>query len=273
MLNRLARSGLRRLGVEVVARHPRNYPRLRRPLLIAEEAISLVVDVGANAGQWAEEVRSGGYRGRIVSFEPASAAFALLERASAHDPLWECRRAAVGRESGTATLFLTANSVSSSLLEQTGRQVQADAGSAVVGREEVEVLRLDDLPDLAAADDRVLLKADVEGGELDVLEGGRGLLDRVRLLELELSAVPLRAGQPLLGEVVHWCERAGFALTGIEVSFRDRATGDVLSANGFFRRAGDPYGPASGSGSSSANGSSVPSGAAESTSSEKNRVM
>jgi hypothetical protein len=58
----------------------------------------------------------------------------------------------------------------------------------------------------------------------------------VRLLELELSAVPLHTGQPLLGEVVHWCEQAGFRLTGIEVSFRDRSTGDLLAANGFFRR-------------------------------------
>jgi hypothetical protein len=101
----------------------------------------------------------------------------------------------------------------------------------------VELRRLDGLTDLAiAADERILLKADVEGAELEVLEGSRGLLDRVRLLELEVSAVPLRDGQPLLGEVVYWCERAGFVLTGFEVSFRDRRSGDLLSGNGFFRR-------------------------------------
>ena len=71
---------------------------------------------------------------------------------------------------------------------------------------------------------------------MHVLDGALGLLDRTHLLELELSAVPLRAGQPLLGEVVHWCESEGFVLTGLEVSYRDRATGDLLSANGFFRR-------------------------------------
>jgi hypothetical protein len=84
--------------------------------------------------------------------------------------------------------------------------------------------------------ERILLKADVEGGELAVLEGAAAILEQTRLLELELSAVPLHEGQPLLGEVVHWCERSGFVLTGIEVSFRERRTGDLLSANGFFRR-------------------------------------
>jgi hypothetical protein len=98
------------------------------------------------------------------------------------------------------------------------------------------VRRLDGLPGLAGPNERILLKADVEGGELAVLEGATGLLGRVRLLELEVSAVPLHEGQPLLGEVVHWCERAGFVLTGFEVSFRDRATGDLLAGNAFFRR-------------------------------------
>jgi len=114
--------------------------------------------------------------------------------------------------------------------------VSADKGSAKVGSETVVVVRLDGVPDLVRPADRILLKADVEGGELSVLEGAGAVLAQTYLLELELSAVPLRDGQPLLGEVVHWCERESFALTGVEVSFRDRATGDLLSANGFFRR-------------------------------------
>jgi FkbM family methyltransferase len=236
MLKRAVRAALRRAGVEVVARQPRNYPRLRRPFLIEEEEITLVLDVGANNGQWASELRAGGYRGRIVSFEPGREAFEQLRLAAADDGQWEARQLAIGDHAGTATLHLTSNSVSSSLLALSERQVAADKGSAVVGAETVDLLRLDGVPDLVRPDDRILLKADVEGGELGVLEGAGGLLAQSRLLELELSAVPLREGQPLLGEIVHWCERAGFALTGIEVSFRDRATGDLLSANGFFRR-------------------------------------
>ena len=113
MLKDLARSLFRRAGVEVIARQPRNFPRLRRPLLLREEGITLVLDVGANSGQWAMELRRGGYQGRIVSFEPGSDAFAALERAAEGDRLWECRQLALGSHSGTATLNLAANSVSS----------------------------------------------------------------------------------------------------------------------------------------------------------------
>jgi FkbM family methyltransferase len=237
MLKRAVRGALRRAGVEVVARQPRNYPRLRRPLLIDEEKVTLVLDIGANLGQWASEIRSSGYSGRIVSFEPGHEAYEQLERAAAEDPLWETRRIAIGAGTGPATLHVTLNSVSSSLYALSERQVAADPRSSVASEETVDVMRLDDIPDLLRPADRVLLKADVEGRELAVLGGARAVLAQTRLLELELSAVPLREGQPLLGEVVHWCEREGFALTGIEVSFRERKTGDLLSANGFFRRA------------------------------------
>ena len=234
---RAARQMLRLAGVEVVARKPRNFPRLRRPLLVDEERITVALDVGANRGQWAAELRRAGYRGRIVSFEPGAEAFAALERAAASDPLWDCRRTAVGAGSGTTTLHVSRNSVSSSLLPHSDLQVAIAPESAEVDTETVTLARLDDVEGLAASGDRILLKADVEGAELDVLRGATRLLEWTRLLELELSAVPLHEGQPLLGEVVHWCERAGFALTGLEVSFRDRRTGDLLSANGFFRRA------------------------------------
>jgi FkbM family methyltransferase len=231
----VVRELLRRAGIEVIARQPRNFPRLRRPLLLGEEAITLVLDVGANAGQWGRELRRAGYGGRLVSFEPGTAAFDRLAAAAAGDTAWDCHRLALGRANGSATLHVTANSVSSSILPIGERQGRVDERAAPVADETVEVRRLESL-DLAAPSDRIYLKVDAEGAELEVLEGAGTLLDQVRLLELELSAYPLRTGQPLLGEVTAWCERAGFLLVGFEVSFRDHATGDLLSGNGFFRR-------------------------------------
>ena len=47
-------------------------------VLRATEA-NLVLDVGANVGQFAEALRGSGYRGRIASFEPVAAPFARLQ--------------------------------------------------------------------------------------------------------------------------------------------------------------------------------------------------
>jgi hypothetical protein len=51
--------------------------------------IDLVLDVGANMGQFASEIRHCGYAGRIVSFEPLSQAHGQLLQSSAGDSLWE----------------------------------------------------------------------------------------------------------------------------------------------------------------------------------------
>ena len=75
-----------RLGVDVVGTTHWNHSALRRLKLIRDHGIDLVFDVGANAGQYAKELRDLGYAGRIVSFEPLSAAFEKLRAAAGRDP-------------------------------------------------------------------------------------------------------------------------------------------------------------------------------------------
>ena len=53
--------------------------------LLRRLAINLVIDVGANQGQFALGLRALGYRGRIVSFEPQTAQYAHLRTLTARD--------------------------------------------------------------------------------------------------------------------------------------------------------------------------------------------
>jgi FkbM family methyltransferase len=229
-----ARSLLRRLGVEVIRYAPRNFLELRRPLLLDEERIDVVLDVGAGDGGWAQGLREHGYAGRIVSFEPLPQSFDALD--GRHDERWDAYRLALGAEAGPRELRVSANRVSSSLLPMAERHLRAAPESAVTGSIEVDVARLDDL-DVLRHGERAYLKIDVQGAELDVLRGAAATLAAVRLLEAELSTVTLYERQALLGEVVQHVQEEGFELIGLERAFRDRATGDVLQVNGLFRRA------------------------------------
>ena len=76
----------------------------------------------------------------------------------------------------------------------------------------------------------------MQGAELAVLRGAQDSLRSVRVVEAELSTVELYRGQALVEEVIAFLRLAGFDLIGIETSFRDRLSGDLLQANGFFRR-------------------------------------
>jgi FkbM family methyltransferase len=182
-----------RLGRLLTRSAPPKDERLR---LLHERRIDAVLDVGANEGLYAARLRAGGYRGRIVSFEPLSAAFAKLERASADDPDWQCIQTAVGARRGTAVLNVAGNWASSSLLPMDERLPQIEPRTAYVGTQECTVETLDDLgPRALRSADRAFLKLDVQGYELEALLGAEQTLRQVEAVEVELS-LSRRAGSP-----------------------------------------------------------------------------
>ena len=85
MLRRIARS----FGYDLLPRKKAKIPSTRLVALLDHHRINTVFDVGANVGQYGKRLRSSGYKGRIISFEPLTAAHAELSRAAAGDPFWE----------------------------------------------------------------------------------------------------------------------------------------------------------------------------------------
>lgn len=55
--------------------------------LISENDIEFVIDIGANVGQFALDLRKAGYLGEILFFEPVSNTFVILRRKVVIDEL------------------------------------------------------------------------------------------------------------------------------------------------------------------------------------------
>jgi FkbM family methyltransferase len=196
----------------------------------------LLVDVGANVGQYADLSRALGFRARIVSFEPLSDAFAILDRRSATTPTWEARNVALGAERGTSVLQVSANSVSSSLLPIRDEHVRAAPKSRLARTEEVAISTLDDqLRDVSG--DSVWLKLDVQGFELSVVKGGPETLDRVEVVQSELSLANLYDGQTDYLEFCQYLRDRGFRMCGVLPGFQDPASAELLQMDGLFIRA------------------------------------
>jgi FkbM family methyltransferase len=216
------------MGLDVVRWPPHSSPRLQ---LIEETGVELVVDVGANAGQWAQELRAEGFPGRIVSIEPLPEAFQTLQAKAAEDPRWEVVNVAVGRDEGTTTMNVASNSMSSSILPLAKRHREAAVDVDITGQIKVSQTRLDSLdlkPDY--------LKIDVQGAELEVLAGALNTLRFAEVVEAELSVVPLYENQPLFQDVVSHLRTLGFVLWDLSPVFRDSNTGELLQFDGLFRR-------------------------------------
>lgn len=185
--------------------------------LISEQGVTSAVDVGAHQGAYASTLRSaGGFRGDLHSFEPSSANFAALSAAASSDPRWHVYRLAVGAERGTASLNIYKNAFFNSLLSSNSYAGQRFAESAVPdGTETVDVKPLDDLLEsLVAADSkqRLLLKTDTQGFDLNVLIGAENLLKHVAVVQVELSIRQIYTGQPNASRVVTHLADRGFEL-------------------------------------------------------------
>ena len=236
-LVRLVRAQLHRMGLDVIRYDAEHSAELQRRQLFEERGIDLVLDVGANQGQYAGAMRRNGYHGRIVSFEPLASAYRELERRASAVPGWETRHFALGDTAGTALLHVAGNSLSSSLLAMAPRHVESAPESAYVAEEEIDVRMLDDMAtELIGPRDRVWLKIDTQGYEIPVLRGAERTLDRVEVVEAELSLVELYEGQALFGEAVTYLIARGFGLWFMEPVFRDPASGELLQVDGIFAR-------------------------------------
>src|SRR5262249_22632668 len=152
-----------RMGFEISRHRP-----LAARVVARLEGVAVAVDVGANRGQYATELRQHGYRGEIVSFEPLAEAFAQLAAAPAGDVHWTCHRIALGASDAEGRINVASNLASSSLLEMGAAHRAGAPEVSVTGVETVRIARLDDV----FADDRsCLLKLDVQGYEGRVLDG------------------------------------------------------------------------------------------------------
>lgn len=239
---RRARNLLRRNGIEVSRYFPeldweRNFMRQ-----LQAHGVTVVLDVGANLGQYATGLRTAGFTGRIVSFEPLSGPFAVLERSASSDPLWECRRCALGDADGTISINVAGNEgASSSALPMLKRHQDAFPPANYVGTEEVPIHRLDSVAsEVLRPGEVAFLKIDVQGFEKQVIEGALATIkDRCEGMQLELSFQPLYEGGMLIREALDVVDSLGFTLSGLQPGFTDPRNGRMLQADGIFFRGSD----------------------------------
>lgn len=234
----ILKNGFRAVGVEV--HRYSSAPSATEQIVLAMNrfGIDLVLDVGANQGQFASEIRNGGYSGHILSFEPLSKAHAALRRASEDDSKWDVApRCAVGDHDGEAEINIAGNDVSSSLLPMLDSHLRAAPDTAYVGKEAVPLRTLDSMAaEHVTKFNNTLLKIDTQGFEWAVLDGAECVRKNMRGVMLELSLVPLYEGQRLWREVMNRLEKEGFVLWAVQPEFVDTNDGRTLQMNGILFR-------------------------------------
>ena len=105
---------LRKNGI-IIKRYP-EIDIARRMKLVRRKKIDTLLDIGANSGQYATQMREHGYKGNIVSFEPLKDTFEELKATSIKDNNWLVNNYALWDENVTSLINVSGNSNCSNLL-------------------------------------------------------------------------------------------------------------------------------------------------------------
>ncbi|MEN9662546.1 MAG: hypothetical protein RL324_1495 [Verrucomicrobiota bacterium] len=201
--------------------------------------IDLVLDVGANRGQFARLVRRLGFQGRIVSFEPQSSLQGQLKAEASRDPDWMILPCALGATAGILGLQVFRNDTFSSLHPMNALGRQRFAGLVAEEKTEtVEIRTLDNVwPGIAGGRPRrVLLKTDTQGHDLAVLQGATEVLGCTHAVLTEAAVQPIYQDAPLYPELAGWLAARGFAPSGLYPISHRREDLALIELDAFFTR-------------------------------------
>jgi FkbM family methyltransferase len=171
-----------------------------------------IVDVGANPvdgpAPYSALLATG--RADVVGFEPWAKALDKLNQRKGPNETYLPQAVGDGQRHTLHHCLLPSMS---SLLEPNPAVLSLFYGFAewgkVARKEDVQTVRLDDVPETAAMD---LLKIDIQGAELMVLKNAINRLSGGVAIHTEVEFIPMYKGQPLFSDVEQFLRSIGYVL-------------------------------------------------------------
>lgn len=165
--------------------------------LFAELNPEVLIDVGANRGQFAISARALGFKGKIVSFEPQRGLYGTLKTLANKDGNWVVYPYGLGDKREELELSIYADDTFSSVLSLSDKAVEKFGDLvSVTATEMIEIRTLDEVMSAEHLNtgSRIFLKSDTQGNELNVLLGAAETLSNAIAVLVEAAVDPLYVG-------------------------------------------------------------------------------
>lgn len=224
-------------SINYLEKHYRYMEQMSLSIILNKLNISGVIDVGANEGQFAERIQATSYKGSIYSFEPLPNCYQQLSHKAEGDSNWKTFQMALGSGNGTTDLNVTDGSKFSSVHSPNEYAAKRFGDWVEVkDTEEVMIRRLDTVLSHIPSEERLYLKMDTQGYDLQVFRGAEGLMDQIICVQSELAWRPLYEDMPLWRETMDELEGEGYSLVDLWPISKDRASYQLVEADGLFVR-------------------------------------
>lgn len=219
ILKKLVNSALRPLGARAVSHDwgPRGFIATFQHAKMAGLDPHTIIDVGASDGRWSAECMSVFPNANYCLFDALPEHASDLSSFARLHPRVKYWNGALGRTDGTAELH--AHGHQSSILKS------SEFGGVAT---QVNVRALDSFIETMNIQGPSILKADVQGFELEVLAGATRCLESAELVLLEVSFRRMYDCSPLADEVISAMSSLGFRVYDIS-SYAQRPLDGALA--------------------------------------------
>ena len=221
------------LRIEKISKNQNLYDVLN--YLFKKLEINVLLDVGANEGQFAKKVRSYGYSEKIISFEPLHNVYERLINNTEKDKNWIHKNLAIGDFDGETSINVSNYSLSSSILQMSDLHLEAKKNSEFVSKHKIQIEKIDTFiskNDIRSSN--IFLKVDTQGTEHQVIKGADNNLDKIRGILCELSLNELYLGQKLWIEIIESMKAKNFEVWYLEKGFQHPKNQKVLQLDCIF---------------------------------------
>lgn len=205
----LIRKFIQKIGIDV-HRYKKQPDKLE---WLQEFEIKTVIDVGANVGQFAKEIREKLPNAFIYSFEPLKECFVELKKLEQLDNKIKAFNFALGEKDDKSIIHKSSYTLSSSLLNMSDIHKDEFPYTKDSTTEEIEVRKMDDIFEKIDLKKEILIKVDTQGYEDRVINGGLKIFSIAKVIIIETSFVSLYDGQPLFNNIYS-------SLTSINFTYR-----------------------------------------------------
>ncbi|MEL6688936.1 MAG: FkbM family methyltransferase [Pseudomonadota bacterium] len=220
MKNLLSKAS-RRLGWNLVKNRDgaitRHHYAFQLNKLFALTKPTMIIDVGGNRGQFYDFIqRFTDFDGAFVTFEPIPELHQFLAKKSAGVSNWQVRPVALGSEAAELKLNVMKGDDFSSFLPPSQTSGWIEDQNQVEREVTVPVHRLDAIFEeitVNGANERIFLKMDTQGFDLEVFKGASGILGQVVAMQSEVAFQTIYDGMPDVTEALDTFRAAGFGVT------------------------------------------------------------
>ncbi len=192
-----------------------------------------IFDVGANVGMSGQGYINSGFTNEIYSFEPVSHLFDKLNENASKYQNWKTFKCAIGNKNETLKINVSGgHGGSSSFLRMTDEFEKIAPDQIVFKVEEVPVITLSEFYNNSKIDaKRIFLKIDVQGFEMNVLEGAKDLFNKIVGIKIETSIIKQYTNEADIFYILPFLLDSGFSVYAFENGWRNPMTQELLQVD------------------------------------------